>query len=73
MAWIAKGIKSLPFLVLHFFINKMLVALQKAHAVSILKQVVITRESSSRLGILLSLPSLSLVDLLRVTSGGFNF
>jgi hypothetical protein len=51
----------------------MLVALQKAHAVSILKQVVITRESSSRLGILLSLPSLSLVDLLRVTSGGFNF
>jgi hypothetical protein len=39
MAWIAKGIKSLPFSVLHFFINKMLVALQKAHDASISKWV----------------------------------
>jgi hypothetical protein len=39
---------------------------------SILGQVVIAGEGSSRLRVLLSLPPLSLVDMLQATYGGFS-
>jgi hypothetical protein len=53
--------------------QKVLVALQKAQATSVLSQAVAAREcSSSRLGALSSLPPLSLVDMLHAIAGGFN-
>jgi hypothetical protein len=49
---------------------KVLVMLRREHKVSILKHVVTIGESSSRLGILLGSPSLSLLDILLVTGEG---
>ncbi len=60
-----------PFSILHTFYRlKVLVMLQREHMVSILKHVVTTGESSSRLGVLLGSPSLSLLDMLLVTGEG---
>jgi hypothetical protein len=50
----------------------MSVALQRAQAPSILRQIVIVREGSSKLGVLLDLSPLSLVDLFHVIGGRFN-
>jgi hypothetical protein len=47
-------------------------ALQRANVDSISRWVVIVGEDSSRLGALLGLTSLSLVDMLHVTSEGFK-
>jgi hypothetical protein len=42
------------------------VALQQAHATSILKQVIIVGEGSSKLGVLISAPPFSFFDMLLV-------
>jgi hypothetical protein len=48
------------------------VTLQYAHVISILKCVVIIGEGSSKLGILLGGPPLSLFDMLFATRGGLG-
>jgi hypothetical protein len=48
-------------------------ALQRKKIASISKWVITTREGSSRLRVLSSLPPHSLVDLFHSTSEGFNF
>jgi hypothetical protein len=50
----------------------MSVALQRAQATSISRHIVIVREASSKLGVLLDLSPLSLVDLFHVTGGRFS-
>jgi hypothetical protein len=55
-----------------FYRQRMSMALQKTQAASILRRAIITREGSSRLGILSSLPSLFLVDMLHATNGSFS-
>jgi hypothetical protein len=55
-----------------FYGPKMSVALQKTQATSISSWAIIAREASSRLGVLLGLPPLSLVDMIQATSGGFG-
>jgi hypothetical protein len=48
------------------------VALQQAHATSILRQVVIVGEGSSKLGVLFSAPPLSFLDMLLVRGNQVN-
>jgi hypothetical protein len=50
----------------------MSVALQRAQATSISRHIFIVREASSKLGVLLDLSPLSLVDLFHVTGGRFS-
>jgi hypothetical protein len=65
MVWGMKGAKSPPLLVLlTFYKQRVLVTLQCAHVVFILKHVVAISESSSKLGILSRVPPLSLFDML---------
>jgi hypothetical protein len=45
---------------------------KKTQATSISSQAITAREASSRLGVLLGLPPLSLVDMIQTTSGGFG-
>jgi len=47
-------------------------ALQKTQATSILRWALIARKGYSRLGVLLGLCPLSLVDMLHVTNGSFS-
>jgi hypothetical protein len=71
MVWGAHGIGSPPLSILcTFYRQKVLVALQHAHVFSILKHVVAIGEVSSRLGILLGGPPLSLFDMLLTKGGG---
>jgi len=49
------------------------VALQKEQIASISIWTIITMEGSFKLGVLLGLAPLSLVDLLHLTSEGFSF
>jgi hypothetical protein len=71
MVWGTKGNGGLPFLVLHtFYKQKVLMMLLWAHAISILKWVVVVGESFSRLGVLSRGPLLSLFDMLFATRGG---
>jgi len=68
-----KGTESPPLLVSHLFYNqKVSMALQRTQATSISRQGFTTREGSSKLGGLLGLPPLSLVDMLHASSGGFS-
>jgi hypothetical protein len=68
-----KGIESPPLLVLHlFYRQKVSMALQRTQATSISRQAITTREGFSKLGGLLGLPPLSLVDTLHASSGGFS-
>jgi hypothetical protein len=46
-------------------------ALQRARVASISRWAITVGKGSSKLGVLLGLPTLSLVDMLHVTSGGF--
>jgi hypothetical protein len=55
-----------------FYGQKMSMALQKTQATSISSGAITAREASSRLGVLFSLPPLSLVDMIQATSGGFG-
>ncbi len=55
-----------------FYGQKMSMALQKTQATSMSSQTITAREASSRLGVLLGLLSLSLVDMIQATSGGFG-
>jgi len=41
-------------------------------AASISRRAVVARKGSSRLGALLGLPTLSLIDMLHATGGGFS-
>jgi hypothetical protein len=50
----------------------MLVALKKTQPTSISSRSIIAREASSRFGVLLGLPPLSLVDMIQATNGGFG-
>jgi hypothetical protein len=56
-----------------FYRQRMSMALQRKKIASISKWVITTREGSSRLRVLSSLPPHSLVDLFHSTSEGFNF
>ncbi len=59
-------------MLLSFYRQRMLVALQRAQAASISRHIVIVRKASSKLGVLLNLSPLSLVDLFHVTGGRFG-
>jgi hypothetical protein len=60
-------------LVLHsVYSQKVLMALQKPQATSNSKHAITAREGSSKLGGLLGLPPLSVVDTLHASSGGFS-
>jgi hypothetical protein len=73
MAWIRKGTRGPPLSVLRsFYKQRVLMALQRVQVTSILRWAIIVGEGSSRLGILLGLPTLSLVDMLDATNGGFD-
>jgi hypothetical protein len=73
MVWGVKSIKSLPLSILRtFYRQKVLMVLQCAHVISILKCVVAIGEGSSRLSILSGGPSLSLFDMLLATRGGLG-
>jgi hypothetical protein len=50
----------------------MLITLHKTHATFTLKWAITTREGLSKLGVLLSLPPLFLVDMLHATHEGFD-
>jgi hypothetical protein len=68
-----KGIQSPPLLVLHsFYGQKVSMALEKTQATSNSKHAITPRDGSSKLGGLLGLPPLSLVDTLHASGGGFR-
>jgi hypothetical protein len=65
MVWSTKDTTCPPLLVLcSFYKSRVSIALQRTHATTISKQAITIRESSSRLGILSGLRTLSLVDML---------
>jgi hypothetical protein len=73
MVWLAKGTNGLPLMNLcAFYRERVLVALQRMHAISILKHVVVAGEGSSKLPMLSHFPSFSFFDMLLVTSEGFG-
>jgi len=73
MVWSTKDTTCLPSLVLcSFYKSRVSIALQRTHATTISKQAITIRESSSRLGVLSHLRTLSLVDMLCATSGRFG-
>ncbi len=61
MAWVAKGSRGLPLLILHaFYRQRVLVTLQQVHAATILMwQAIITGEGSYSLSVFFSVPPLS--------------
>jgi hypothetical protein len=68
-----KGTESPLLLMLHSFYNqKVSMALQRTQATSISRHAITTREGSSKLGGILDLPPLPLLDMLHASSGGFN-
>jgi len=67
----AKGITSPPLLILHTsYKHRVLVALQRAQTICILKHVIVVSEGLSRLGVFLGGSPLSLFDMLLTTRGG---
>jgi hypothetical protein len=73
MAWGAKGTRSSHLLVLHsFYKQRVIVALQRAQVIFILKCAITIGESSSRLNILSRGPPLSLFDMFIAIGGGLG-
>jgi len=69
MVWTAKGIKGRPFSVLHSFYKQNVGGITESAWRLHFKMGCYCKESSFNLGVLSSLPPLSLVDSLHVTSG----
>jgi hypothetical protein len=73
MAWAVNGTKGpLLSILLTFYRQKVLVVLQHAQVVSILKHAGAIGEGSSKLGILSGGPPLSLFDMLLATKVGLG-
>jgi hypothetical protein len=70
MAWGTKGTRGSSLLVLHtFYKQRVSMALQQIHAISILRCDITLGEDSSRLGILSRGSPLLLFDILLMTKG----
>jgi hypothetical protein len=70
MAWLAKGTNGLALVILHvLFKQRVLVALQKAQTIYILRHAIIVNEGFSRLSVLSCFPSLFFSNIFHEISG----
>jgi hypothetical protein len=73
MVWLAKGTDRPPLTnICAFYRQRISVALQRVHATSILKHVVVASECFSRLPMLSRFLSFSFFDMLLVIGEGFG-
>jgi hypothetical protein len=73
MVWLAKGTNGRPLTNLcAFYRHRVLMALPRMHAISILKHIFVVGEGFSKLPMLSHFPSLSFFDMLHVSSEGFG-
>ncbi len=74
MVWSAKGTNALPLVILHvFFRQRVLVALQRAQAICILRHAIIVNASSSRLVFFhVSHPFFFLICFMKLVGGFYN-
>jgi hypothetical protein len=73
MVWLAKGTNGPPLTNLHaFYRHRVLVALQRMHATSILKHIFVVGEGFSKFPMLSHFHSFSFCDMLRVSNEGFG-